>query len=481
MSTNHARDDWADARTDEALRRELDALAGLGASASGLDGALGAVRRRVRRRRSVKQAGIAATTLAVAAGLVLGGAALLPDAPQPLPGPATSPTPSPSPSGDPSPDEGSAAPSPPEVAMTETGYQPSWLEGTDLVCGMRFDDLPAKADGHRLELLGDPTLEDDTSADGTETVQTWRAPTRLTMEQASDAGLRVSAPTLLWQEGAWVVDVGVNTTEGGIDQVGDAPADREAEDSTLSTCFPDRRTVDGVATDEFRAVLGAGTYQVRAFVQLWTSDLSDVELVVSDPVTVTLEDPTAGTASATAPEGASNAAGPECSARGLDLPDPDVAGLPEAVQVTAVSLFDAARSCDDERLTALAEAADRHDLNWGGQPPAELLALPGAEDDEEVYAILARLLSGTTPCEMGSDGREDADRAYAWPRMDGGVCQATAEDWRDAVDAGALTEQEAQEWSTGPRPDYEGWRLTIDGEGRWMQFVDGYIGPPRGE
>ena len=25
MSTNHARDDWADARTDETLRRELDA------------------------------------------------------------------------------------------------------------------------------------------------------------------------------------------------------------------------------------------------------------------------------------------------------------------------------------------------------------------------------------------------------------------------------------------------------------------------
>jgi hypothetical protein len=481
MSTNHARDDWSDARTDEAVRRELDALAGLGASASGLEDTLGSVRRRVRRRRTVKQAGIGATTLAVAAGLVLGGAALMPDAPQPLPGPANTPTPSASPTGTPSPDESDDAVPTPETAGTESGYQPSWLEGTELVCGMRFDDLPANAEGRRLELLGAPVLEDETSADGTETVQTWRAPTRLTVEDAADSGRRVSAPTLLWQEGSWVVDVGVNTTEAGMDPVGDFPAGRDAEDSTLSTCYPDRRTVDGVTTDEFRAVLGAGTYQVRAFVQLWSPDFTDVELVVSDPVTVTLEDPADGTGTANAPAGTSHATGPDCSARGLDLPDPDVADLPEAVQVTATSIFDAARSCDDQRLTGLAEAAGRHDLNWGGQPPREVFELPGAEQDEDVYAILARLLAGTMPCTVESQGDDGIERAYSWPRANPGGCEATTEDWQDAVDAGAITAREAEEMRDAGLSGYEGWRVVIHEDGRWMQFADGYLGPPRGE
>ncbi|MFE5309647.1 hypothetical protein [Isoptericola sp. NPDC056605] len=478
MSTNRARDDWADARTDEALRRELDALAGLGASASGLDDALGSVRHRVRRRRTAKQAGIGATVLTVAAGLALGGAALLPDAPQPLPGPATSPTPTPSPSGEPSPDTGTGTASPPETAGTATGYQPAWLEGTDLECGMRFDDLPGNTDGRRLELLGEPALEDDTSADGTETVRTWRAPTRLTVEHSADAGHRVSAPTLLWQLGARVVDVGIDTTEPGMDRVGDAPAARDAEDTPLSTCDPDPRTVDGVTTDEFRTVLGAGTYQVRAFVQLWSPDLTDVELVLSDPVTVTLEDPVAGAGTARAPAGTSDASGPECSARGLDLPDPDVAGLPEATQVTVVSLFDAARACDDERLIELAEAPRRVDENWGARSPRELLELPGAEETEDVYAILARLLSGTRVCAVEPVGDDGVQRAYGWPRMSmGGGCPSAEADWQAAVGAGAITRQESDTMRAAGPDGYEGWRLTVDGDGRWMQLVDGWLGP----
>ncbi|MFE5293200.1 hypothetical protein ACFQ8T_13575 [Isoptericola sp. NPDC056618] len=166
MSTNHARDDWADARTDETLRRELDALAGLGASASALDGALGSVRRRVRRRRTAKQAGIGATALTVVAGLVLGGAALLPDAPQPLPGPATSPTPSPSPSGDGTRADGARA-----ADLIQPGYQPGWLEGTGLTCGMPADDVaPERTGPYRMTVvpsgadLGGATQEDGTGS-----------------------------------------------------------------------------------------------------------------------------------------------------------------------------------------------------------------------------------------------------------------------------------------------------------------------------
>lgn len=458
MSTNHARDDWADARTDEALRRGLDALAGAGAAASTLDGALGSVRRRVRRRRTAKQAGIGATTLAVAAGLVLGGAALLPDAPQPLPGPATSPTPTPSPSSSPS---ASGATS---FLPIEAGYQPSWLEGTDLVCGMRFEDLPANAAGRRLDLLAGPVLDDDTSADGTETVQTWRAPTRLTVEDPADAGLRVSAPSLLWTEGPLVVDVGVDTTEAGMDQVGDAPAERDAEDSTLTTCAPEATAQDGAATDVFTSPLRPGEYQVRAVVQLWSPDFTDVELVVSEPVTVTLGDPTDGADAASSAAGTSDVGATECSARGLDLPEPDVADLPEAVQVTVHSLFDAARACDDERLVALAEAADRVDDNWGG-PPREAFTLPAAEADDDVYATLARMLSGTRSCAVDGPDRT----LHVWPVMNGNVCAATRDEWNAAAAAGAITDREAAAMDADA---YDGWSLAIDEDGTWEQFTD---------
>ncbi|MFD6179433.1 MULTISPECIES: hypothetical protein [unclassified Isoptericola] len=485
MTSNHARDDWADGRTDEALRRGLDALAGAGAQASALDAALGDVRRRVRRRRTVKQAGIGASTLGVAAALVLGGAALLPDAPQPLPGPATSPTTTPSPSGSPSdearPDDARADDA--AVGLVEDGYRPSWLEGVNLTCGMPADDLSANADGQRLDLLGVPTLDDDTSADGTETVQTWRVPTRLDGVGAADAGHRVSLPTLLWTQGGRVVDVGVNVTEAGMDQVGDAPAERTAEDSSLMSCAPVHAD-DGSAPDTYETELPAGEYQVRAFVQLWDPGFTAAELVVSAPVAVEVDATGEGgarnAASGSGKSGGSGGSGDAgCSAAGLDLPDPDLADLAEPARTTVAAMFTAALACDDETLIALAEAADRVDENWGGQSPRELLELPAAEQDEDVYAILARLLSATQPCNGEVHGLGGALHLYSWPRM-APPCQAAAPDWQDAVDAGALTAQESADWQAADGgPEYEGWRLTVDSEGRWAQFVDGYLGPPR--
>ncbi|GAA1718259.1 hypothetical protein GCM10009809_12690 [Isoptericola hypogeus] len=310
MTTNHsgdhARDDRGDAPTDEALRRELDALAGLGAATSGLGGdglggalggalgdglggALATVRRRVRRRRAAKQAGIGATTLVVAAGLVVGGASLLPTEPVPMPAPANTPTPSPSgsPTGSPTagPTDGPSTQGA-ALGLIEDGYRPSWLEGVGVTCGMPADELPASSGGNLLELLEDPALGDDTSADGTQTVHTWRAGTRLTVPDPADAGRRVSLPTLLWVQDGRVVDLGVNTTEAGMDQVGDAPAERAAEDSSLTSCAPEHETRDGVTTDTYATELPAGAYEVRASVQLWSPDFTDVELVLSDPVTV---------------------------------------------------------------------------------------------------------------------------------------------------------------------------------------------------
>ncbi len=476
MSTNHARDDWADARTDEALRRELDTLASLGASASTLDDALGSVRRRVRRRRTVKQAGIGATTLAVAAGLVLGGAALLPDPPQPLPGPANTPTPSPTPSGTPSGTDDAQATSGARAAdLIQPGHQPSWLEGTGLTCGMPADDIaPDRTGPYRTSLvpsgddLGGASLGDGYAA------STISITTTTQVAETAPADAVLVGPTLAWAQDGRVVDLGTDQTETPVDLVA-GPLERVATDSPATTCAPDGRAEGRTA---YPHRLPDGRYEVLAYGVAWSDDFTEAT-VVAAPGWVDVDLDAEG---AHVVHQAGEALGSDdCSAAGIDAGVPDLSDVPEPARGAASLLLTAALECNDDTLIALAGEAGRDDLNWGGQPPRDLLELPGAERDEDVYAILARLLAGTTPCVLESQGDDGVERAYSWPRMGSGTCQATTEDWQDAVDADALTEQEAREWNTGALPEYEGWRLTIDDKGRWMQFVDGYLGPPRGE
>jgi hypothetical protein len=450
MSTNHARDDWADARTDETLRRELDALAGVAGSASELDGALGSVRSRVRRRRAAKQAGIGATTLVVAAGLAVGGAALHPDEPPPLPGPAetSSPTPSePTPSDEPT---GAA------LGVIEDGYQPAGLQGTDLVCGMPADDLAANG----LELLGDPELDVLTSADETESVPLWRAPTRLTLTAGANAGHRVTAPTLLWVQDGRVVDVGITQYEG-MDQLGDVERERDAEDYTHTTCAPDHEEQDGVTTDTYGTELPAGEYEVRAYVTVWSPDLSSAQVVVSDPVTVVVGDGGSGS-------NAGSPANADCSAAELDLGAPDLSGLTAEARSTAESLLDAALACDTGTLVAM-NSADDTSTNFGGRTPQEFWELPAAEEHEDVYAILARLIAESS--WAADPGAGDVPPAYFWPRV------ATAEfadddaAWQEAVDVGAVDPEFVEDIRTDL--GYIGWRLGIEEDGTWRFFIAG--------
>lgn len=449
MSADHARDDWTDPRTEEALRRELDTLAGAGAMSSGLDDALGGVRSRVRRRRTIKQAGIGATTLVVAGGLVVGGATLLPE-PDPLPGPAV--TPSPTRTSSPEPSDGATADGEERgaVALVQDGFQPAWLQGTDLVCGMAADDLPAGG----LDLLDGPALETVTSTDGTDSVRLWRAPTRLTLAAGENAGDRVSAPTLLWAQDGRVVDVGIDTAEGGMDQLGDVDRERDAEDSTLTTCAPDDEE-GGTYTTE----LPAGEYQVRAYVTVWSPDYTRSDLALSEPVTVTVED--AGTG-----DGARADAG--CSADGLDTARPDLSTLPATARGTAEALLDDALGCDDGALVERARA-DGTSTSFGGRTPAEFFTLPGAEEHEDVYAHLARLVAGTKWSATPAD--DQGPFTYVWPRVATQEWAGSDEAWQEVVDAGLLDAGEAADMRAGG--GYLGWRLGIHEDGTWRFFVAG--------
>ncbi|WP_166845049.1 hypothetical protein [Isoptericola sp. BMS4] len=456
MSTNHARDDWTDPRTEEALRRELDTLAGVGATSSGLDGALGGVRSRVRRRRTIKQAGIGATTLVVAGGLVVGGATLLPE-PDPLPGPAV--TPSPTRTSSPEPSDGATVDGEERgaVALVEDGYQPAWLQGTDLVCGMPADDLPANT----LELLDDPALGTVSSADGTDAVRTWRAPTRLTLSAEGSAGERVSAPTLLWAQDGRVVDVGIDTTEGGMDRLGDVERERDAEDSTVTTCAPEHDEEGGA--DTYTTELPAGEYQVRAYVTVWSADYSRVGLALSEPATVVVADDGSGGG----PDSA-EPAGADCSADGLDAGRPDLSTLPPTVRGTAEALLDDALGCDDGALVERARA-DGTSTNFGGRTPAEFFTLPGAEEHDDVYSHLAQLVADTRWSASPAD--DQGPFTYVWPRVATQEWAGSDEAWQEVVDAGLLDAGEAADMRAGG--GYLGWRLGIREDGTWRFFVAG--------
>ncbi|MFC7879313.1 hypothetical protein ACFUVW_16000, partial [Isoptericola sp. NPDC057391] len=421
--------------------------------------------------RTVKQAGIGATTLAVAAGLVLGGAALLPDAPPPLPGPATSPTPSPSGDHDTRADDARAA------DLIQPGHQPGWLEGTGLTCGMPADDVaPERTDPYRMAVvpsgadLGGATQEDGTGVGVSTIVMT----TSVQVAGSVPADAVLLGPTLVWAQDGRVVDLGTDQTEAPVELV-PGPLERFATDSPATTCAPDGTREGRTA---YPHPLPDGHYQVRAYGVAWSDGFTEATVVAS-PSWVDVDLDAKG---AHVSRRAGEVLGrDDCSAAGIDAGVPDLTDVDEPVRSTASALLTAALECDDDTLIALAEEADRHDLNWGGQGPRALLELPGGERDEEVYAILARLLAGTTPCsvEVTTDG--GLEQMHSWPRVSSDACRSTSEDWQDAVDAGAITSQEAKEMSAQGPDGYTGWRLTIDGDGRWGQFVDGYLGPPRGD
>jgi hypothetical protein len=279
MSTNHARDDWADPRTDEMLRHELDALAGVGATASGLDSALSSVRARVRRRRTAKKAGLGATTLAVAGGLVVGGASLLPD-PPPHPTPAVSPTPS---------DTTSEEPAGAALGMIEEGHQPSWLEGSGLTCGMSATDLPPSWEGAAITTTGEPAdgvLAEPGTPDNPSYAEVG---VRVEpVDDGSDAAVRpvLMGPTLLWIQDGRVVDLGTNTTENPSD-LGADPLELTAEDTLGSSCAPDG-TVEGRTA--YPHDLPAGSYEVRVFTTAWTENFERQDLLLTPAFDVTIDD-----------------------------------------------------------------------------------------------------------------------------------------------------------------------------------------------
>lgn len=239
------------------------------------------VRDRVRRRRAAKIGSLAGTSLVLAGALALGVAQtpLLDRAPVlPLPGSPSDlvdPDGSPGPSGDPAPAGTPAA------SVIRDGYQPSWLDWSDLRCGMPADDLATTAQGWSVASAGDIYARTTDVGDGSSTAWGMAATVR-----EGDGGPLDVAPVLVWSQDGTVVDVGPNVFEPGVRQplLGSGQDAVEAEGRSATMCAP-TETETGMA---YETPLPGGDYEVRvvAFPQVASGEWATS---VSEPVTVRLD------------------------------------------------------------------------------------------------------------------------------------------------------------------------------------------------
>lgn len=253
---------WVDPAEAGLLKQTFSAMAGGvdPASPTGPAAAMTAMSRRVRRRRTAKLGGLGGGALALTGALVLGAAQLAPaDEAELLPG-ASSPAPD---------------------FQLQDGYQPPWLDWSDLTCGMPVADLESTAPGWSVAASGD--IYTHTADFGGETLRTWGMAS--TLEEGQ--GTLDIAPVLVWSKDGVVLDLGPNVFEG------DPPSDPlfgggadavAARGSSMTTCAPGSYGGDL----QHETPLPEGDYEVRvvAFPQVASGEWATA---VSKPVSVRLD------------------------------------------------------------------------------------------------------------------------------------------------------------------------------------------------
>ncbi|MDR7382927.1 hypothetical protein [Promicromonospora iranensis] len=254
---------WSDPAEAGLLKQTFGAMAdGVDpASPTGPAAAMTAMSRRVRRRRTAKLGGLGGGALALAGALVLGAGQLAPSQPSELlPGES----------------------SPASDFRLQDGYQPPWLDWSDLTCGMPVTDLETTAPGWSVTSSGDiygrtADLEDPAAT-------SWGMASTLEKGQGS---LDV-APVLVWSRDGVVLDLGPNVFETPGEQseplLGGGPGAVAAAGASASTCSPTSTDLDPV----YEATLPEGDYEVRvvAFPEV---ALGTRATAVSEPVPVRVD------------------------------------------------------------------------------------------------------------------------------------------------------------------------------------------------
>lgn len=237
------------------------------------------VRDRVRRRRAVKIGGVTGAGLALVGVLAFGVTQTpLLDREPVLPG-----TPSALEDRD-----GSAAPTepapsgPPASSVIQDGYQPSWLDWSDLACGMPVADLETTAPGWSTASAGDIYGQvSDFGGDNPSTA--WGMSATV---QAGEGTLDVP-PVLVWSQDGAVVDLGANVFGApvrGEPSLGAGNDAVEAQGNAATSCAPtETETIDLMETP-----LPAGNYEVRV-VAFPEAAAGQWATAVSEPVSVRLD------------------------------------------------------------------------------------------------------------------------------------------------------------------------------------------------
>ncbi|MCP2263519.1 hypothetical protein ACFQHV_23135 [Promicromonospora thailandica] len=355
---NHDDHGWVDPADAGVLKQALGAMAGGvdPASATGPAATLPAMSRRVRRRRTVKAGGLGGGALALVGALVLGAAQLAP--------PDTSEVP-----------PGSGAPE----LRVQDGYQPPWLAGTDLTCGMPAADLETTAPGWSVAVAGD--LYTRTAEPGGSAARSWG----LAATYREGAGSLETAPVLVWSQDGEVVDLGpsVERSRPAEPLLGGGDGTVEAVGGPASTCAPSTSGDD----PDFETPLPAGEYEVRV-VALPESE-GRTGTVVSDAVRVRLD-----------VDGAHVPGTPRTAGPRFELPEP-VAGQ--------VARFELDRTTDEHTAT----------LTRGSTlptTPMRVLAVCASTDPEDLLPVEVVRAStgdvigaGQVTCDGHEAGSELAD------------------------------------------------------------------------
>jgi uncharacterized protein YfiM (DUF2279 family) len=252
---------WEDPVEADLLKQTFGAMAGGvdPASPTGPAAVLPAMSKRVRRRRTAKLGGLGGGALALAGALVLGAGQLVPPDQSELllPG-ASSPAPD---------------------FELQDGYQPPWLDWSDLTCGMPVADLQSTASGWSVESAGD--IYGRTADLGDRRSKSWGMAVALGQGQ----GTLDVAPVLVWSKDGVVLDLGPNVFGASGPQseplVGGGEDTVAAAGGSASTCSPTSTDIDPV----YEAPLPEGDYEVRvvAFPQVASGERATA---VSEPVLV---------------------------------------------------------------------------------------------------------------------------------------------------------------------------------------------------
>ena len=162
-------------------------------------------------------------------------------------------------------------------------------------------------------------------------------------------------------------------------------------------------------------------------------------------------------------DGGADAAG-ECSASSLDLVY-DPASSPSAgTGETARAIVEAAKACDSDQLIQLATDQGTQ-LMFTTETPEQVFGLP--EVDTLPYETVVRLLAGTGGVVNGGD---PGNETITWPRVSTGEFRDSDEAWAEVVEAGLLTQAEADAQRAEETFGYTGMVIGIDRSGTWRYY-----------